>query len=69
MKDRPKNDDQDLDKGVFLFADGEYEGQYNINKHGTGKFMWTNGEKYNGQWYKNNMNGIGTYSMLNGNKY
>ena len=34
-----------------------------------GAYIWTDGDKYVGEWKDNNRNGQGTYTYANGDKY
>ncbi len=41
----------------------------NGKKHGSGVYVWANGERYDGQWADGKLNGIGEFTYTNGNKY
>ena len=38
-------------------------------KQGKGKFFWTDGSQYEGQFSNNNIHGIGTYTWADGRNY
>lgn len=40
-----------------------------VKKHGNGKYSWTDGSCYDGDWYENKIRGNGTYEWLDGRKF
>ena len=38
-------------------------------KHGHGKYTWTDGSIFEGEWYENKINGKGIYVWPDGRKY
>lgn len=64
--------------GTFINEEGEYEGDWKQGiKEGNGSFSklllgifhYENGDKYDGQWSKDKMNGHGVMSYKDGSKY
>ena len=47
-----------------------YEGDYIMGrKYGHGKFMWSDGSQYSGQFFNNNIEGQGHYTWADGREY
>ena len=40
-----------------------------VKKHGQGTYIWSNGEKYEGEWKDGLIHGQGTYNWSYGKKY
>ena len=72
-KQRSKSGARDDNKahgtGTLKFANYQFEGQYVVRKHGRGKAMWTDGSKYDGEWYENKIQGFGTMVWPDGRMY
>ena len=57
------------DTGTFTYKDGKFSGQYILKKHGLGKYEWTNGQTYEGEWMENKIAGFGIYKWPDGRSY
>ncbi|GAA3413095.1 MORN repeat-containing protein [Paenibacillus hodogayensis] len=55
---------------IELDADETYKGQFrNGMKSGKGVYRWSDGTKYEGQWYKDREHGFGIKEYANGDRY
>jgi len=56
--------------GKLLVLHGRYKGEMDNNglRCGQGEFRWVNGDRYEGTWENNKMNGYGTYWWANGDR-
>jgi len=66
-----EDDDDDYEGEGQLTALGSYEGErnYDDQRHGKGKAILPNGDKYEGEYYNGKRHGKGVYSMKSGEKY
>lgn len=63
------NPDEDMDEDAPK-GTGEYRGDYaNGKKHGIGRIVYPNGDRYHGMWYQDMKHGEGTYVYANGDIY
>jgi len=66
---RIQADSLPMGKGLFVYNDGEFDGEYTIKKHGKGLYKWKNGCQYDGEWRNNKIEGFGTYTWSDGRQY
>ena len=65
------NEDNSPKEGRKDYENGYYIGEFNSSgqRHGTGTFYWSDGDKYEGQWSNGSRSGQGTYTWVSGAKY
>jgi len=63
---------EDNDDGYRIIrAEGEYDGETNEKgqKHGHGRYLFSNGDSYDGEWKRDKMHGFGEYRSASGEIY
>jgi hypothetical protein len=59
------------DSGRIIYSDGDkFFGSFdeNLKRNGWGKYMFANGDGYEGDWKNDMMHGLGTYKYQNGDE-
>ncbi len=57
-------------KPLRVFSDGKYDGELrNGKRHGSGNFLWENGDCYDGDWQNDMRHGTGIYQSSDGRVY
>ena len=60
---------EDNDDGYRIIREeGEYDGERNDKgqRHGRGRYLFSNGDSYDGEWKRDKMHGFGEYKSVSG---